>query len=106
MVSAPAYDWFLKEWLASLNIKQVRLSELAEWDKRKTSYLVNGRQPFNRDTLNEAAHALNLRPWELLMHPKDAMEIRQLRKSVELAAERRMQYIPQDETNRFTGTDN
>lgn len=63
--------------------------------ERKTSELVNGKQRYNRDVVNEAAIALNLKPYELLMHPQDAMEIRQLHQSIALAAERRSEYKAQ-----------
>ncbi len=92
MSTKPQNDWHLKDWLKALAVKQSKLLELTDWDKRKTSELVNGKQRYNRDIINEAAWALNLQPYELLMHPADAMEIRNLRNSISLAAERRAIY--------------
>jgi hypothetical protein len=53
----PGHDWYLKEWLATLGKKQ----------------------PYDRDSLNELAAYLHLEPHELLMHPADAMALRQLK---------------------------
>ena len=104
-MAAPDYDWYLREWLSALDCTQARLRDETGWTVRIASQLVNRKTRWNRDHLNAAAHALNLQAWELLMHPQDAMEIRQLRNSVTLAAERRMQYIPKEDDVRFTGTD-
>gem|GEM_PF-3035733 len=96
MNGAPHHDWYLREWLATLRVKQARLMELTDWDKRKTSELVNGKQRYNRDTVNEAAHALHIAPFELLMHPEDAMALRQLRRdALRIAAEQRREYRTQ-----------
>ena len=102
MAQAPQFDWYLADWLKTLRVKQAKLMELADWDKRKTSELVNGKQRYNRDIVNEAAAALNLQPYELLMHPQDAMEIRQLRQSIALAAQRRGDYDPRPESGSNT----
>jgi plasmid maintenance system antidote protein VapI len=74
-------DWFLKEWLASTNTTQADLVRLTDYPKAKVSDLVTGKQRYNRDILNDISKALNLNPHELLMHPEDAMALRQLRAS-------------------------
>lgn len=101
MGSSAPHDWFLAEWLTTLRMKQARLMEIADWDKRKTSELVNGKQRYNRDIINEAAAALNLQPYELLMHPDEAMAIRRMRESAlriagdqQMAAESRAAFKP------------
>ena len=79
--------------MATLRLRQVQLADRAGWDKRKTSDLVTGKQPYKRDTLNEAALALNIAPYELLMHPDDAMALRRLRDTaVRIAAETTRDY--------------
>lgn len=93
MASQPHHDWFLADWLKSLAVRQARMMELTGWDKRKTSELVTGKQRYNRDIINEAAAALNLQPFELLMHPADAMAMRRFRDSaLQSAAETRRDY--------------
>jgi hypothetical protein len=72
-------DWFLTDWMRSLQLRNVDLERMTGWDKRKVSFLVSGRQPFARDTLVALARAMNLLPFELLMDPDDAMALRRLR---------------------------
>jgi len=86
------HDWYLREWLDALDCSITDLRERTEWTHRIASQLVNRKLRWNRDHLSQAAKALHLDAWELLMHPSDAMEIRQLRSSIQLAAERRAQY--------------
>lgn len=84
----PTHDWFLKQWLDHLRVKQAALSRLTGWDKRKTSYLVNGKQPFNREDVNQVCRALSIAPFELLMHPEDAFALRRMRDvALRIAAE-------------------
>jgi hypothetical protein len=94
MAAAPFHDWYLADWLETLQIKQADLSRLTDWDKRKTSFLVSGKQPYKRDDVNEAAFALNLQPFELLMPPEQAMALRRLyASSVTIAAEGKSPYV-------------
>lgn len=86
------HDWYLREWLQTLDCSITELRERTGWTHRIASQLTNRKLRWNRDHLCEAAFALHLDPWELLMHPSDAMEVRQLRASVALAADRRLQY--------------
>ncbi len=93
MASRAPFDWFLPQWMATLDITHARLMELTAWDKRKTSQLINGKQPFKRDSLSDAAYALHLAPYELLMHPDDAMALRRMRESaLQIAAEAHDEY--------------
>lgn len=76
-------------------MKQAKLCALTGWDKRKASELVTGKQRYNRDSLNEAAGALQIRPFELLMHPSDAMALKRLRDTaVQIAADPGTAYDP------------
>lgn len=72
-------DWSLVEWMEVLNLSQADLSRQTDWPKAKMSDLVTGKQRYNRDILNTLARAMNIRPYELLMHPDDANGIRRLR---------------------------
>ena len=72
-------DWFLTDWLKTLQVSQAELGRLTDYPKAKVSDLVTGKQRYNRDVLNDVAHALNIRPHELLMHPSDAMGLRRMR---------------------------
>lgn len=79
MVGQPHFDWFLSDWMSAAQLNQPQLQKLTGWSKRKTSDLCAGAQRYNRDTLNDAAHALHVAPYELLLHPADAMALRKMR---------------------------
>ena len=76
-------DWYLSEWLETLQVSQADLCRKTDYPKAKVSDLVNGKQRYNRDVLNDIANALNIKPHELLMHPSDAMSLRRMRKLAE-----------------------
>jgi transcriptional regulator with XRE-family HTH domain len=76
---APGFDWYLKEWLATLGKKQADIVRDLGWNKARISLMLRGKQPYDRDSLNELAAYLNLKPHEMLMHPADAMSLRQLK---------------------------
>lgn len=76
-------DWYLKQWLKTLTVSQAELSRRTDYPKAKVSDLVTGKQRYNRDVLNDVAQALHLHPYELLMHPDDAMAQRRMRKAAE-----------------------
>lgn len=75
----PRHDIFLAAWLKSLGKKQADVARDLEWNKAKVSLIASGKQQYMRDDVNELAEYLHLHPYELLMHPDDAMEIRRLR---------------------------
>lgn len=75
----PGYDWYLKEWLATLGKKQADIVRDLGWNKARISLMLRGKQPYDRDSINELAIYLNLKPHELLMHPEDAMAMRRLK---------------------------
>lgn len=99
-MSKPRHDWYLKEWIETLNCSVTELRERTEWTHRIASQLVNRKLRWNRDHLSQAASALNLSAWELLMHPSDAMEVRQLRAQVLRAAEKRSDYVAEPDDAR------
>lgn len=92
-MNAPSFDWYFREWLSALHLKQARIVELTGWSKGKVSKLYNGEASYTREIVNELARAIHVRPFELLLHPEDAMAIRRLRESaVTIAAEERHGY--------------
>ena len=78
-MATPAHDWYLKEWLQTLHKKQADIVRDLDWNKARVSLMLHGKQQYDRDSLNELSDYLNLHPYELLMHPKDAMALRRLR---------------------------
>lgn len=75
----PHHDWYLSEWLKAVGKKQADMARELEWNKAKVSLTASGKQPYDRDDVNEASAYLNIEPYELLMHPADAMALRRLR---------------------------
>lgn len=78
-MAEPRHDWYLKHWLKTLGKKQADVVRDLDWNKARVSLTASGKQPYTRDDVNEVAEYLNLRPYELLMHPEDAMALRRLR---------------------------
>ncbi len=76
------FDWYLKEWLETLDLSQADLGRLTDYPKAKVSDLVTGKQRFNRDILNDIATALHLQIHELLMPPEEAMAQRQMKQAM------------------------
>jgi hypothetical protein len=72
-------NWFLREWMDHLGVKQRDMVERAGWSKATASQLYNGVQDYSPKIVNEAALALNIAPFELLMRPEAAMALRRVR---------------------------
>lgn len=85
-MAAPTHDWYLKEWLKTLGKKQADIVRDLDWNKARISLMLHGKQPYDRDSVNELTAYLHLKPYEILMHPQDAMALRQLQKTaIEIA---------------------
>lgn len=76
----PRHDWYLKQWLRYFGKKQADVVSELDWNKARVSLMVRGEQQYTRDAVNELADFLHIRPYELLMHPDDAMALRKLRR--------------------------
>lgn len=95
-----AVGWYLREWMDTLQVRQSDMIRETGWSKTTASLLYNCRQDYNPQLVAEAARALNIQPWELLMPPALAMQQRRLREAVveevqiERAAEQRTTFTP------------
>lgn len=99
-MAKPGHDWYLNEWMASLGKRQADIVADLDWNPAKISLMLRGKQQYNRDAVNQLAEYLNLRPYELLMHPEDAMSMRRLLDTaVRIAAEERQPYRAEDESD-------
>jgi hypothetical protein len=78
-MAQPLHDWYLSQWLKTLGKRQADIVRDLDWNKARVSLTASGKQPYDRDDVNEVAAYLNLHPYELLMHPDDAMAMRRLR---------------------------
>lgn len=65
--------------MKTLRVKQSELIERTGWSKTQASLLFNDRQDYTPEIIRDAAEALHIQPYELLMHPEDAMALRALR---------------------------
>lgn len=74
--------WFLREWMDTLQVRQATMCDRTGWSKTTASLLYNCQQDYNPQLVADAARALNVEPWELLMHPELAMQLRRLRAAV------------------------
>ena len=88
-------DWHLTDWMATLQVSQADLSRLTGWSKATMNDIFHGRTEYYRAVINQLASALKIQPFELLMHPEDAMALRRLRDSaLSIAAEPRSVFAP------------
>lgn len=76
-------SWFIREWMDHLGVRQRDMVERCDWSKATASQIYNGVQDFSPRIVLEAATALNVEPFELLMPPERAMALRRLRASAE-----------------------
>jgi transcriptional regulator with XRE-family HTH domain len=74
-------NWYLREWMDLLGKSQADMMRLCGWSKASASYLYNNKQDYSPRIVNEAALALNLEPFELLMKPERAMALRKQREA-------------------------
>ncbi len=83
--------WYLREWMEACGLEgrgsQARMMELTGWSKATMSQLFNGTQDYSPKIIAEAALALKIEDWELLMPPDRAMGFRQLQESAETISE-------------------
>lgn len=74
--------------------KQASLNNDLGWSKARMNAIWHGKQRFNRDLLFEVADWLGIEAYELLMHPKAAMQLRQLREAAVAIAANQAQDAP------------
>jgi hypothetical protein len=97
--------WYLREWFATAGLKQFDLVTKLDYQRGTAHKLWHGLQPYRRDHVEEIAALLNIRPFELLMHPDDAMATRRLRSVIaEVVRSEPAAGAPEEEAVR-TGTE-
>lgn len=96
-------NWFLREWMDHLDVKQSEMCRRTGWSKATASQLYNNVQDYSPKLVNEAAMALNLAPFELLMRPEQAMALRRLRADALRVVEDTRALEQADEDRRATG---
>jgi len=80
-------NWFLREWMDACGLvgrgAQARMMERTGWTKATMSQLYNGTQDYSPKILNDAAAALEIEPFELLLPPERAMNLRRFQAAAE-----------------------
>lgn len=72
-------NWYLREWMAATNnMSQAALIEATGIDKAVMSLLYNNQQDYSPEYIRDISEALNISSYELLLHPRDAMAIRNM----------------------------
>lgn len=61
--------------------RQAALVNELGWNKSKANLVWHGKQQYTRATVNEVAAWLDIQPYELLMLPSDALQLRQFRQA-------------------------
>jgi hypothetical protein len=84
MSRTPDYDWYLQDWMNLYGKVQFSLVTELGWQRATANKVWHGQQPYKRDMVNEVAAWLQVKPYELLMHPEDAMAIRRTREAAAL----------------------
>ncbi len=96
-------NWYLREWMDTLEVSQTDLIEATDLSKATISLLCNDQQDYNPSYIRDMAIALKISPYELLMHPDDAMALRRLISDAGRVSDigRRLQAVPdrKDGTN-------
>lgn len=74
-------NWYLREWMDQSvpKVTQAEMIRRTGWSKASMSQIYNNLQDYSPKLVNEAAQALNVAPYELLMKPEAAMALRRLR---------------------------
>lgn len=76
-----SHHWYLVEWAERLGVRQKDAIDKLGWSKAQASDIFNGKQRYTADLVDEVADWLQILPFELLMHPEDALAIRSMRES-------------------------
>lgn len=72
------HTWFIRDWSKLAGFTQADAQRELGWSKAKASDVWNGQQ-YTQSIIDELAPKLKARPFELLLHPDEAMLLRRLR---------------------------
>lgn len=81
-----SHNWYLGQWLSYYGKKPADMAKELDWNKAKINLTINGKQPYNRNDVEEVSAYLNVFPYELLMPPEDAMAMRRIKSDLALIA--------------------
>jgi len=81
MTNEDGPDWHLQEWMAHFGKRQAALVNELGWTKNRAHFVWHSSQRYRRDDVNTIASWLGIKPFELLMSPREALALRRLRQS-------------------------
>lgn len=87
MTANARHDWYLQEWFAAAGLRQNDLVTKLDYPKNSAHRIWHGLQQYRRQEVEEISALLNIRPYELLMPPEEAMRLRRMEQVIaEVAA--------------------
>lgn len=101
------HTWYLREWMEQADPpkKQVSLEKELGWSRGKANAVWHGQQ-YTQDLIEDVAPWLNIRPFELLLHPEVAMAIRRVREdAARIVSDAPASATPEAQPRSRTGTD-
>lgn len=80
------HTWYLQEWMQTFDPPRIQADMIREfgWSRAKASDVFNG-QRYTQELIDELAPWLNVKPYELLLHPEEANQIRYLQRAIRMA---------------------
>jgi hypothetical protein len=82
MAKPTGHDWYLRDWFASLGLKQRDLVTKLDYLPNSAHRIWHSLQQYRRDDIETIAALLQIEPFELLMPPDEAMALRRLRSAI------------------------
>ncbi len=93
-----AHRWYLPEWAAWFGKIQADAQRELGWSKGTASDLWTGKQRYTQQRIDEVAAWFGIKPFELLMPPREAMNLRRFRETAAaIVAEEQAQFRGPDE---------
>jgi hypothetical protein len=82
MAPNETHDWYLREWFATMGMKQRDLVTKLDYQPALAHALWHSVQRYRRDHVDQISALLNIQPYELLMPPEEAMAMRRLKSAI------------------------
>lgn len=74
-------DWYLRDWMTHLGLRQAQIVKDLGWDRSRVSKLFHSIQPYTRGDVDQLAAWMGIKPHELLLPPREAIFLRRIRET-------------------------
>ena len=89
-----SHRWYLAEWGAHFKKTQADAQREINWPKSNASELWNGKQRYTQDLVDQVINWFGIAPYELFMHPEEALALRRLRETaLAIAADQSREFV-------------